>query len=481
MYEGHQPHSPPLLRAFGWVVSLLVAGTLAAQEAPNDSPAEPVATPPAIAEVLHIRFDSAVHPVSAEFVEDAVAEADRVRAQLLVIELATPGGLLTSTRDITTAVLNADTPVAIYVSPAGSQAASAGFFMLMSADIAAMAPGTNTGAAHPVAGGGEDIEGDLGDKAEEDAAATIRSLAERHGRNVEAAEAAVLESTSFSADEALAENLIDLIAPSLPALLDEIDGREVEKNDRQFTLATAAAPVREVTMSPMRRALSVLADPNIASILMTLGFLGLYFELMNPGSIFPGVVGALCLILAFFGLSVLPFNAAGLALIVLAVILFVAEVKVVSFGMLTVAGVISLVLGFMMLFKDAGPALQVSTEVLVAVAVTALAIVGFLMLLVIRTHRQPPRTGREGLVGASGRVLAPLAPRGCAAAGKVFVQGEIWDAVWDGAPAAAASARGPLAEDEPIEVVGVEGMLLHVRPLRYTSSETTTGTAREDS
>lgn len=400
-------------------------------------------------EVLRIELDSIIHPVAAEFVADAVEEADAVGAAALVIELSTPGGLMTSTREITTSILGARTPVVVYVSPSGAHAASAGFFILQAADVAAMAPGTNTGAAHPVAGQGEDIEGAMGEKVEQDAAAQIRSLAVRHGRNAELAEAAVIESRSFTAEEALEANLIDLVSPSVTALLTEIDGREIEKKGETVALATASAPLREVEMSPMRRLLSALAHPNIAYILLGFASLGIYFELMNPGSILPGVVGAICLILALFSLSVLPFSYAGVALVLLAFVLFIAEIKVPSYGMLTVGGILSLALGGLLLFKSPVPALRVSYSVIVLVSLFAAAVAAALMVLVVRVHRSRVRSGQEGLIGEHGRAVADLAPRG-----KVFVHGEYWNA----------RAQQEIAAGSEVEVVAVDGMLLTVRP-----------------
>lgn len=407
--------------------------------------AQPPAGP---APVHHVKIKSAIHPVSAEAIRDAIAEADAAKAAAIVIELDTPGGLLTSTREITTAMLGARTPVVVYVSPSGAQAASAGFFLLMAADVAVMAPGTNTGAAHPVGGQGEDIPGNLGEKAVQDAAANIRSLAARNGRDVKLAEAAVLQSRSFTAQEALDGQLIDLVAPNLPALLRQLEGRPVQRNGAAVPLRTADTEVVEFELSPLRRFLGVLADPNIAYMLLTFGFLGLYFELMNPGAVLPGVVGGICLILGFYALSVLPVDYAGLALIVLAVILFIAEIKITSYGLLTVAGVISLVLGSLMLFKTAEPALRVSLELIASLAVFSLLLVGFLLFLSLRARRTPVRTGMEGLLHEVGTARSPLAPRG-----KVFVHGELWDAV----------AEEPVALGEPVEIVGVRNLTLAVR------------------
>src|SRR6476661_3980053 len=285
-------------------------------------------------EVLLVKVKSPIHPVSAELIADAIAEADRRNAAALVVELDTAGGLMSSTRDITTAILGARTPVVVYVSPGGAQAASAGFFILMSADVAAMAPGTNAGAAHPVDGQGEDIKGVMGTKVEQDAAANIRSLAVRNGRNVQLAEAAVLQSRSYTAGEALQNKLIEIVAPDVPALVRALDGRVVQRGATQLTLHTASAAVRPFTVSPLRALLGVIADPNTTYLLLGLGSLGLIFELMHPGAILPGVVGAICVVLAFYGMSVLPVNYAGVALILLAVLFFILEIKVTSYGML---------------------------------------------------------------------------------------------------------------------------------------------------
>ncbi|TNF76061.1 MAG: nodulation protein NfeD, partial [Acidobacteria bacterium] len=384
------------------------------------------------------------------FIIDSLAEAERSGADLFVIELSTPGGLLTSTREIFTAMLGSEIPVVVFVSPSGSQAASAGFFILEAAHVAAMAPGTNTGAAHPVSGSGEEIEGAMAEKVEQDAAATIRSLAARHERNAELAEQAVVESRSYTADEALESNLIDLVAKDLESLLEEIDGTEVDLGgDAPVIVRSAGATVETLEMSGFQKFLSALAHPNIAYILMTLGGLGLYFELSNPGAVLPGVVGGICLILAFFALSVLPVNYAGIALIILALIFFIAEVKVTSYGMLTVAGIISMVIGSLMLFKSADPAIRVSLDVVISMAVFTAIVVAFLVTMVVRTHRSQVTTGAEGLVNKRGVARTEISPRG-----KVFVHGEIWDA----------EAESPIPIGTPIDVVAVEGMVLKVRP-----------------
>jgi membrane-bound serine protease (ClpP class) len=425
-------------RTAGLVLGLAGVAVLALGQAAEEPP-----------RVIRIEVDSIIHPVAQQFVSESLAEADAQGADLFVIELSTPGGLLTSTREIVQEMLGAETPVVVYVSPSGSHAASAGFFLLMAADVAAMAPGTNTGAAHPVGGQGEDVKGDLGEKVEQDAAAQIRSLASRNGRNADLAESAVVESKSFTAEEALEMGLIDLIAADMTELLAEIDGRVVEAGrDQPTTLRTAEAEVRSLEMSSFQRLLSAIAHPNIAYILMTLGGLGLYFELSNPGAILPGVVGAICLILAFFALSVLPVNYAGIALILLAVIFFIAEIKVVSYGLLSVGGLISLVLGSLMLFKSADPAIRVSLDVILAVTLSSAAVVAFLLWMVVRVHRSRVTTGAEGLVGKLAEARTDLDPKG-----KVFVWGEIWNAV----------AESPVAAGRTVEIAAVDGMTLHVR------------------
>ncbi len=415
------------------------------EEPLQEEPSEEAAPSP----VVHITVDDVIHPVTAQFVMDSLEHADSIGAAALVIELNTPGGLLTSTRDIFKAMLTARTPVVVFVGPSGAQAASAGFFLLMAADVAAMAPGTNTGAAHPVAGQGQDIEGDLGEKIEQDAAATIRSLALQHGRNVELAEAAVLESRSYTAQEALENGLVELVAGNVAELLEEIDGRVVKKaGEAEIRLATAGAPLEEREMPPYQRLLSVLSHPEIAYILMALGFLGLYMELSHPGAIFPGVVGAICLIMGFYALSVLPINYAGLALVLLALILFVAEMYVLSHGILTVGGVIALVLGSIMLFKDVDPAMRLGLELILGVAGTLVIVVVTLMTKALKVRRSRVRTGAEGLVTERGVARTALEPRG-----KVFVHGEIWQAV----------AESPVPPEAEVEVVAVEGLKLRVR------------------
>ena len=404
-------------------------------------------------EVIVARIDSAIQVVVAEFMEQVTTEADLVRAEALIVELSTPGGEMQAMRAVFTAFLEADTPVIVYVSPSGAQAASAGFFILLGADVAAMAPGTNTGAAHPVAGGGQDIPGAMGDKVTQDAAATARSLAARRGRDQKRAEEAVTESRSFSAEEALEAGLVDLVAPSLQSLLVELDGRVVEKRGEERTLRTRDASVRRVEMSAFQRIRSTIAHPNIAILLMSLGSIGLIFEITHPGAIFPGVVGAICLILGLWAMSVLPINYAGLALLLLAGVLWVLEIKIPSFGMLTLAGAISFCLGAMMLFRDADPALQASLRLVVAIGITIGLLALALGRLALKAQFRRVATGSEGLLDELGMVSSGIA---VGAPGKVRLHGEIWNAEADVA----------VAEGDRVRVLQVDGMTLRVEPVR---------------
>lgn len=413
---------------------------------------------PAVPIALRIRVDSPIHPVAAQYIRDSLAEAETRDAEVLVVQLDTPGGLLTSTREITQSFLSSPVPVAVFVSPGGAQAASAGFFLLMAADFAAMAPGTNTGAAHPVSSGGEDIEGDMGKKVEEDAAATIRSLAERGGRDVELAESAVLESRSFSADEALEKGLVDVVVPSVPSLLAAMDGLVLRKDGGdERTLRTATAEIVDRPMPATQSFLAVISRPEIAAVLMLLGMLGLYVELNQPGAIFPGVIGAISLILGFYALSILPINYAGFALLLLGVGLFFAETQVPSFGLLSIGGAVSLVLGAVMLFDEF--ALEETsfdlTGVKIAAGITAAAM-SLLSFQSLRVRRLRVTTGEQGLMGEIGTARSALAPRG-----RVFVHGELWNAV----------SEQPVPASAPVRVVGLHGLTLEVEAVRTHGRE----------
>lgn len=365
-----------------------------------------------------------------------------------MVELNTPGGLLTSLRHMTTVITSARRPVVVYVAPSGGQAASAGFFLLMAADVAAMSPGTNTGAAHPVAGEGQEMPETLSEKVTNDAAALIRSLAEQRGRPVEWAEKAVRESLSYTEREALDKGLVDLVAKNRGELIQALDGRTVRRFDgREETLDLAAVQVVEVLPNTADRLLSVIAHPNIAYLLFMLGLVGIYFELSHPGAIFPGVLGGIALLLALFALSVLPVNYAGVLLILLAIVFFVLEVMVTSYGLLTVAGLVSFVLGSMMLVDSPVPAMRVSLAVILPTAAVVAALVAFLVTRVVAAFRAQPLTGSEGLVGRVGEAVSDLNPEG-----KVFVHGEYWDAVAAREIPAGARIRVVKVRDSRLEV-----------------------------
>ena len=381
-------------------------------------------------EVVRMRVEDTIQPASQRYIERVLKEAENRQAELVVLELDTPGGLIDTTRDITSAITTSPVPVAVFVTPAGARAASAGFFILMSGDVAAMSPGTNTGAAHPVGGQGENLPDDVREKITNDAAAMVRSLAEHRGRNAATAARTVVESISLTAEEALDEHLIDFVVADDAALLAKLNGYELTRFDGTTDVLDLAQPTMvDIEPTFAEQLFSVLANPNVAYLLMALGALGLYVEITHPGGILPGVVGVIFLLLGLYSVSVLPVSWAGVALIFVALMLFVLEVKVTSYGLLTIGGVISFVLGSLMLFDGPIPAMRVSMGVVLPTAVVVALLTGFLLTRVLRAHRQRPMTGREGLVGEEGRAIGDLAPDG-----KVAVHGEYWDARVVGGP-----------------------------------------------
>ncbi len=404
--------------------------------------------PFAQAEVPVVELDGVVHAVTAAHVVQAIDRADAMQAPLLVIRVDTPGGLDSSMRQIVDKMLNCRTPVAVFVGPSGARAASAGFVIAVSADIAAMAPGTNIGAAHPVSGLGQ-MDEVMSKKVTSDAAAYIRGKAERRGRNVEMAEKAVVESRSFTEKEALDNKLIDLIARDVPDLLAQLDGREVRRFDgTSVTLRLAGERTVDMRMDWRQAILSTIARPEVLFLLLLGALAGLGAEISNPGLIFPGVLGALCLILFLFASQIIPVSWAGVLLVLLAVGLFVAEVKVASYGLLTVAGLVAMILGAMMLVDSDAPELRVSVRTLLPVI---LAFAGFtiaLVRLVLQAQRRHALTGVEGLVARSGEAASDLAPEGW-----VLVQGERWRA----------RATERVAAGERVVVEGVDGLTLRVR------------------
>ena len=395
-----------------------------------------------------------IHPIAAEYVRETLLLASESGASLYVLRLDTPGGLQTSMDEIVKSILHSPVPVAAFVGPSGAKAASAGFYMVMAADIAAAAPGTNLGAATPVAGEGQELPETLKRKVENDAAAGLRSVVEKRGRNVALAEEAVFKGRSYSAREALDGHLIDLMVENVPALVRALDGREITRFDgKKVKLDLHQVRLVERPMSWRQKFLAVLINPNLTFLLMGLGVLCLYIELTNPGLILPGVVGGVSLILAGLGLSLLPVNYAGAALLALGMLLFVLEIKVTSYGLLTVGGMISMILGGLILIRDpVTPELRLSPALIFGLPI-GLGIITFTMItLVVRAHRRRPTTGEAGLIGLQGTAREALEP---GRTGMVFVHGEYWSA----------RAEEPVAAGAAVEVVAVAGLRLKVRPV----------------
>ena len=381
--------------------------------------------------VLRIRVDAPIHPITSEYVLETLERADRDGAALVLLSLNTPGGLDASMRRIVEGILNARTPVAAFVGPGGSRAASAGFVIALACDVFAMAPGTSTGAAHPVGVSltGQAMDETMADKVVNDAAAYVRSIAAKRGRNAVLAEDAVRKSLSYTEKEALDGGLIDLVAGTEEEVVARLDGRSVRRFDgTERTLELAGKPVVDRPLTFRQRFLLTIADPNLAYILLMIGLLGLYFEFSHPGAILPGVLGGISLLLAVFAFQILPINYVGLGLILLAVILFVLEIKVQSFGMLAVGGIAAMIIGSLMLVKAPIPELRPSLRFVVPVVLGVSLVVLFLLTLVLRAHSRRASTGSEGMVGEIGTARTDLAP-----SGKVFVHGELWDADADGA------------------------------------------------
>lgn len=378
--------------------------------------------------VMMIRVDAAITPAAAEYIVNSISDAEKGNVSALVIELNTPGGLLESTRKIVQGILGSSVPVIVYVAPSGSRAGSAGVFITLSANIAAMAPGTNIGAAHPVGTGSEDTSSVMFEKITNDAAAFVRAIAEKRHRNVSWAENAVRRSISNSETEALKDGVIDLVSPNLDSLLHEINGETVETSAGKVVLSTENARIQFVPMNWREQFLGIISDPNITYILMMVGIFGIMFELFNPGSILPGVVGAISLILAFYAFQTLPINFAGLALIVLSIILFVAEIKIVTHGLLAIGGVISLFLGSIMLISSPFELVSISLTVIITTVVVAAAFFLGIVGVGLKAQRRKPTTGVEGLVGEKGLAMTDLSP---GTVGQVSVHGEIWKATSD--------------------------------------------------
>jgi len=399
--------------------------------------------------VIAVDVDGMVHPITADIVGGAIAQARTENASLVLIRLNTPGGLMDAMRATIEKMIASPVPVVTYVAPSGGRAASAGFFLLEAGDVAAMAPGTATGAAHPVLLGTE-MDPVMKQKVENDAAAYLRSICSKRGRNSQLAETAVRESKSFTEREALDQKLIDLVAANERQLLTDIDGRTVTRLDGStVTLHTAGAAIDTYQLTLRERIIAGIADPNIALILLVIGALGIYVEFSSPGLILPGVAGAILALLGLSALSVLPINWLGAALILLAFGLFLLEVKVASHGILGAGGAVALILGAVMLIDSPAPELRIHWSTAIALALPFSAITVFLLTIAVRARRNKVETGREAMVGQVGSAVTALEP-----AGKVFVRGEYWDAV----------APVPVPAGAPVRVISIERLKLTVEP-----------------
>lgn len=376
--------------------------------------------------IFKITVDTAIHPISSEYIRDAIDRAETENAKLIIIVLNTPGGLDSSMREIMEKILNSEIPVAAYVHPSGSRAASAGFFISMACDIFAMAPGTNTGAAHPVGVSltGQQMDETMSDKVTNDAASYIKSIAEKRGRNIQMAEDAVRKSLSYTEEEALKGNLIDLIAADEQDIIRHFHGKSIKRFDgTEWTFNIENEEIISIPMTGRQKFLITISNPNLAYILLMIGLLGLYFEFSNPGAILPGVLGGICLLLAIFSFQILPINYVGLILILLSIGLFILEIKVQSYGILSLGGIAAMIIGSIMLINAPIPELRPSLKFIIPMALGLSLIFIFLIVIAIRAHAQRSSTGKEGLIGEVGVAQTKLSPEG-----KVFVHGEIWQA-----------------------------------------------------
>ena len=409
----------------------------------------------ASADVVKLDVHDTINPITTEYIQRGIQYATAAHADAILIELQTPGGLADSTRDIIEAIIASPVPVIIYVAPSGARAASAGFFILESADIAAMAPGTNAGSAHPVGAAGGDIPGDMRKKVENDYAALMRSVAGKRGRNVEVAESAVRESKSFTDDEALKDHLIEIVASNDADLLRRLDGRTITRfHGETVTLHTSNKTVLDFDQTLKQRILSYLMDPNIAFILLAVGALGLYFEFNHPGAVLPGVIGFFFIVLAIFALNLMPVRYTSVALILLAFVFFALEAKFASHGVLSIAGIAALTLGGLLLVDGPIPEMRVHLWTALAVSIPLGLITSFLMGIALKARRNKVTTGAQGLIGEIALARTPLAPEG-----KVFVHGELWNAV----------SPVPVEAGEQVRVRGVSDLKLQVEPVSVAS------------
>jgi len=398
-------------------------------------------------EVYIIEISGSINPAVADFLKRGINQASEDVVSCVIIKIDTPGGLAESMREIVKAIFASKVPVVTYVAPSGARAASAGVMITIAADIAAMAPGTNIGAAHPVGAGGKDIGGKMSEKVTNDMVAQVKSIAEKRGRNVQWVEKAVRESVSVTETEALKANVIDIVAKDLDDLIRQINGRKIENKG----VLKLDNPKRTIIEESLRtKVLKIISDPNVAYILMMIGLAGLYFELSHPGAVLPGVVGGISIILAFFAFQTIPVNYAGFLLIILAIVFFVMEMKIASYGLLSIAGITSLILGSLMLFEGNGTDMRLSWKVLVP---TLTFVSGFFVVisgLVFKSQLSKPRTGASGLLGEIGVVKEPILKEG-----KVFVHGELWSAI----------SKDPIEKGAKVRVVKVENLVLEVEPI----------------
>lgn len=400
-----------------------------------------------------ITYDGIINPVASEFILQSIKEAEEGHAEALVIQLDTPGGLDSSMRIIVKRILAAEVPVVVYVSPSGARAASAGVFILEAAHFAVMATGTNVGAAHPVSIGGGEMTPEMSKKMENDAAAYIGSIAEKRGRNADWAQRAVRESVSISEKEALSRKVIDWISPDLNDLALALDGKTASLETGNKALRTKKASLKFKTMGQRFRLLNAIIDPNVAYVLMLLGVYGILFELYNPGLILPGIVGGICLILAFYSFQTLPINYAGLLLIILGVILFLTELTVTSYGLLTIGGTVSLLLGSLLLYRTGSSNLSVSWSMILSMTLATLLFFVAIIGKALGVLKKPVLTGMESLVNERGIARTDLNPKGT-----VFIRGELWNAI----------SEEPIQSDEAVVVVNVEGLVLKVKKYQTT-------------
>ena len=411
------------------------------------------ATKPIVAgmtgEAVVATYEGVINPVAAEYLHDALISAQETSAHALIIKLDTPGGLDTSMRLIVKDITSAAIPVIVFVAPSGGRAASAGVFITMAAHIAAMTPGTNIGAAHPVAMGGGEMDKTMKEKVENDAVAYIKTIAEQRGRNVAWAEDAVRKSVSVTEQEALKLKVIDLIAEDIPALLKQLHGRKLTLANGSWTMATAGLDIRHFSMGWRLELLKALSDPNIAYLLMTIGTIGIMAELYSPGAILPGIVGAISLILAFYSLQSLPVNYAGALLVILGVVFLFLEITVTSYGMLALGGLAAMTLGGLMFIKTDVPFLLDSLSFLLPTVITVGALVAVVGWMAVKNGRRRPVMGTEGMIGSIGIAKTELNPRG-----QITLHGEIWDAV----------SREPIHQGEAAEVTSIEGLTVTVIP-----------------